>query len=97
MAKKHKNPVAPLYRAASWSVANGDKPTERQPHLFYRAEDIDALVDKLERDRDLAMRRAAALEAFYLGEIKAEAIPLLSDKAPKRDRVPFFKPIESQS
>jgi hypothetical protein len=42
-----RRPVAELYRAHSWSLATDTgKPTERQPHMFYRAEDIDALFDQ---------------------------------------------------
>jgi len=44
MAKR--KPVAELYRAHSWSLATDTaKPTVRQPHMFYRAQDIDELVD----------------------------------------------------
>lgn len=65
MAKK--KPVAELYRAHSWSLAASppnNKPTERQPHLFYKAADIDALVDQQNQliamlQRDLARYRPA--------------------------------------
>lgn len=70
-------PVAPLYRAASWSTAPDDKGTKRQPHLFYRAEDIDPLFDRMKARYEFLLRRAAAVEAFYLGEIGKDVPPVL--------------------
>jgi hypothetical protein len=63
-----KKPILTLYRAASWSNANGAA-TERQPHLFYRAEDGDKLFDKIERKRQFIKRKRKALKKFYLKEL----------------------------
>lgn len=77
-----KKPVTTLYRASGWSNANG-KASERQPHLFYRAKDVDDLFDKLEQERRFALRRAAALEAFYLSEIGIDEPGLIDNRIVK--------------
>lgn len=63
-----KGPILPLVRARSWSMAT-DGPTERQPHLFYRAEDADKLFDGLNKAHKFERRKWRALEAFYLKEL----------------------------
>lgn len=63
-------PILPLYRAHSWSTATGGEPTERQPHLFYRAEDADKLFDKLRKAHKFKRRKWRALKKFYLDEVR---------------------------
>jgi hypothetical protein len=63
-------PVAALYRARSWSSAPDGQPTERQPHLFYRAEDVDRIFDELRAELSFERRRHDALQEFYLKEAK---------------------------
>lgn len=64
-----KEPIMPLYRAHSWSTATAGEPSERQPHLFYRAQDADWLFDKLKEAHKFERRRWKALEKFYLKEL----------------------------
>lgn len=74
-----RKPVAELYRAHSWSLATDTgKPTERQPHMFYRAKDIDDLFDvqakliKMLTSDNAAMRKAglelAARASYTIAE-----------------------------
>lgn len=75
-----RKPVGELVRAHSWSVASApkNKTTERQPHLFYRAGEIDDLFDQQAQlvtmlTEDLGAIRAAALKlaaaaAYTVGE-----------------------------
>ena len=58
-----------LLRASGWSVANGKTDDECQPHLFYRAGEVDEAIDKLIAQHEFEHRRWNALEAFYLKEL----------------------------
>lgn len=68
-----KKPALPMYRAASWSTANDGEATERQPHLFYRAGDVDKLLDETKKQHAFERRRWRALEEFYLAELEYDA------------------------
>lgn len=61
-----------LMRAASWSVAStapAGRGTTRQPGLFYQSEEVDRAIDAMIARQAFELRRAQALEAFYLKEI----------------------------
>ncbi len=62
-------PVLDLIKASGWSGCGDRKATQRQPHLFYRAGEVDDLVDALKAQHAFEMRRAKALEDFYLKEL----------------------------
>lgn len=67
-------PVAELYRAHSWSLATDTcKPTERQPHMFYRAKDIDDLVGMQNQMIRMLTDDATSLRAAGLALVSRSA------------------------
>ena len=72
---EYKSPLTglPTYKAQSWTTDNNQAVADgRYPGKFYMREEADALFKKMEKRRKFELRRARALERFYLDELGLE-------------------------